>query len=405
MASRPSVLAVAVLLVLVSPAAATSFADPADAATGSSSTASLQADDRNVTRGLSLQGETASNLTTASSDTSSLLDVQASDLQAHFETYRLEERMRSLDSRDAQREALRQEIPTIVNRLDRLKAEERNARLAYLDGRMNASEFVVALARVSAKAEHTGAKMSYIQTQFGSTFPNVVRAELRPFRPEVEALQGPVRTHATDVLRGDTSSNRLYVAASENGTRLSMLQDRTWQSQTTRWDNFDRTVDPVGDIEAAVTTGLAAVHPELNFSRRTPGYSPFGENPDLFRVPLSFEYGEIEGYFDGSSGALFHEEQALFLDSLPPSSSEREIEDDLILTVNRTYAGGPLKVRLTNRSGRLLDGDVRINGELVGSTGFDGTLWTLDRPGAYNVTVVRDGQRIDIKAATATFES
>lgn len=404
MARTPPVLVVAVLLVLAAIASPAQAAGTVDAADGSSPAAntSLQTYDGNVTRGLHLQDSGASNVTTADTDASSLLDVQASSLRSRYETYRLEERMSSLDSRDARRELLRESIANVSARLDDLKAEERTARLAYVDGDLSASEFVVALARVSAKAEHTEAKMTYVRERFGNEFPNVVRTELPRYEPEVGALQGPVRAHAADVLRGERTSNRLYVAASENGTRLSMIQGRTWRSQTTRWDNFDRAVHPVNDIESEVTAALEAAHPGLNFSQRTPTLDAFGENPDLFSAERGFAYGETFGYFDGSTGSLFYEEQELFLDSLPAVETEREIENGRILTVNSTYAGGPLKIRLANRSGTPLDGEVLIDGESVGSTGFDGTLWTVGPPDAYNVTVIHEGERIQIEAVRST---
>lgn len=400
------VLAVAALLLFASTVAAVPSVQRADVVPGhpNADDRTLQAADHGVTRGLHLDDAGASNVTTTGTDTSSLLDVQASGLRGQFEVYQLQERMASLDSRDAQRDLLRRTFANVSRRTGELKASEREARMAYVDGETTATEFVTALARVSAKAGDVEATLTYIRQNLGDTFPELVREELRPLRPELAALQGPVRAHAVAVLRGDVPSNRLYVAASENGSTLSMIQGRTLVSQTTRWDNFHPAVHPVGNARAEINAAMNATHPALDFSSSgiTPAYGPAGPNRELFEVTANFEYGRATGYFDGSTGSLFYERQELFLDSLPGNTTEQRLVDDRVVTVNRTYPGGPLQVSLTNRTGAPLDGTVMINGEEVGLTGFDGTLWTLGRAGTYEVTVVHEGQRVELTVAAVS---
>ena len=62
-------------------------------------------------------------------------------------------------------------------------------------------------------------------------------------------------------------------------------------------------------------------------------------------------------------------------------------ESGLLLTVNRSYPGGPMYVALQdNETGDLIKGQIAINGETVGQTTFGGGLWTLSPAGSFNVT-------------------
>ena len=63
--------------------------------------------------------------------------------------------------------------------------------------------------------------------------------------------------------------------------------------------------------------------------------------------------------------------------------------------MNRTYPGGPLRVRLTQaETGDPVDANVTIGrdgGEsrLVGATGDDGELWTVSPGSRFTVTAIR----------------
>jgi hypothetical protein len=112
----------------------------------------------------------------------------------------------------------------------------------------------------------------------------------------------------------------------------------------------------------------------------------------VVRVPHS--RGRLNAYVDGRTGDIFRETQWRPLDSLENNETISGTRDNLRLTVNRTYAGGPLRIELVDaESGDPVDLTVTIGppdgrSQVVGSTGPDGVLWTVSPAAEYTVTAI-----------------
>jgi len=93
---------------------------------------------------------------------------------------------------------------------------------------------------------------------------------------------------------------------------------------------------------------------------------------------------------------VFMERQRVDLDAVSAGEATTRTLD-LTLTVNRTFPGGPLRVAVIDpRTGDPVDAVVKIGREGgesvdVGTTGDDGTLWTVSPRGEFVVTAVEVG--------------
>ncbi|MFC7026488.1 hypothetical protein ACFQH8_01025 [Halomicroarcula sp. GCM10025710] len=93
--------------------------------------------------------------------------------------------------------------------------------------------------------------------------------------------------------------------------------------------------------------------------------------------------------------------QSRQLSTVEPTATVTTVDDSTRLTVSRAYETGPLRVAVSNNeTGVPLSGTVSISGQPVGATGADGTLWTVEPRGAYNVTVATsDGTELEADVA------
>jgi hypothetical protein len=121
----------------------------------------------------------------------------------------------------------------------------------------------------------------------------------------------------------------------------------------------------------------------------------------VYSVTVKHPHGSFSAYLDGGTEKIFKEVQQKRLTGdtpLPTGPSVTNSSENLTVTVNRTYAGGPLRVELTNETGAPVSGEVRIDGELVGRTNADGLLWTLSPADRFEVTASYDFRTVNLTA-------
>jgi hypothetical protein len=69
----------------------------------------------------------------------------------------------------------------------------------------------------------------------------------------------------------------------------------------------------------------------------------------------------------------------------------------LLLSVNRTHAGGPLAVRVqSNATADPVGATIVVDGEPVGTTGSDGRLWTLAPRETFTVTASTGDRNVTV---------
>jgi|GEM_PF-2215968 len=407
--TAPALLA---LLLLLSAPGVFAFSDAQGAHPSSDSAARAAVaqpalDRNNTTRVYLLEDVRAQNFTRPTADVATTLDVQQSALERRFTRYRFEERVGKLEGSSAKEQLLLNVTSQVDSEIAAMQRREARARAAYNRGDSSARAYVQELAYLDAKATDLESVLDGVSdyTARGS----LAEKRVQHLRSRLAAFEGPVRKKAGNAVLGRTDPFTLFVSSSPNGVALSALSDQQANSVYVReWYRADHVDAAVNDSRrpstAAMTNEIAPrFYPNLETLQiGSSGASLKGR--DSYFYYGTYPGGRLELWYDVSAQSVYRATQWRYLNLLPPGPAEQTFEGEYVLTVDRTYAGGPLRVTLTNRTGTPLAGEVRIDGETVGDTGPDGALWTLGPPGTFNVTVVHQGTRITTSARAVRAE-
>jgi len=118
--------------------------------------------------------------------------------------------------------------------------------------------------------------------------------------------------------------------------------------------------------------------------------------PDVYVVELTHTHGTVQAALDASTGQVFKEVQTKTLANTPADPSLTTTDNNTTVSISRAYAGGPLRVTVTNETGAPLAAAVTVNGTAVGATDDTGTLWSISPAGDFNVTAETDTARIRV---------
>jgi hypothetical protein len=130
---------------------------------------------------------------------------------------------------------------------------------------------------------------------------------------------------------------------------------------------------------------------------------PYYYRAGIYGIEYNHPHGttrndDLTMYYDAGTQRVFREIQFKNVETIPIDGPTTQTEEGLQLQVFTTRGGGPLLVNVTDAStGNPVDATIRVNGQGVGSTMFDGRLWTVAprdtfeveaAVGSRNVTVV-----------------
>ncbi|USZ66933.1 hypothetical protein NGM10_09330 [Halorussus salilacus] len=333
-----------------------------------------------------------------------------SSLAADREAFETELSVRSLDAEleSADSESQKKQVLTryryrIENRVISLESEEKHATDAFSNGSISSSEYVRTLARIDSEAEHVLHTTRAVQRRAAQVpdfgMPNIyasVQVRLLP-------LEGPIRDRVAKALDGTADPVEVHVSAAETGVVLSMIRDDEYVREVVRPDRRDSSkTESLTPSEA-----LDLVSEQYPWTRNNSagGSSSRYSSTDVYDVTISHSHGNLTASLDAGTGEIFKEVQYKRLSgqgTLPPGPGVRNTtegqfgSENVTLTVNRTYAGGPLRAQLTNETGEPLDGEISVDGESVGTTGEDGVVWTLGPDEAFRVTGTYDGTTVEV---------
>lgn len=390
----------------VRPALAALVLVVATAATGLAATGSLAApvqpgDDptvgvsENSTRVLLLTRADAAGFDSATLSVTDSLDTGHEGLTTQYRLERLESALENAAT-DAERRALIQrEIDWAADRTAALVERERGAREAYTGGDITATEYLTTVGAVHAAAENVEAFLgdgntpSSLYTSAETRNYGELTTTVSRNRARLQTVLGPVRERAASVVQGDRERARIHVTVGD-GVMLSAVDGDRYVRETVRPGNLDDATAPdYGDPVAYI----GETYPWVKNNSRGASYSLLARYAVLFST--SHGHGELSLYYDVSTERVFVERQQLRLSATPVRYESSTSASNTTLYVSRTYAGGPVNVRVENSTGAPVDAPVVLDGAEVGSTGEDGELWTVSPGGEYTVSVQAAGETLN----------
>jgi len=353
---------------------------------GSSTTAGRAVDHGgagpNVSRVLTLPATAvdARNVTSVTVDAAGATGLGSDAVTARVEQNALESRLAVAEG-EARRELLRDAVDRLRNETTTLERRQAGAIGSYNNGETTTREFVATLARVDRAATLLERRAVSLRNVSRTTFSSgsAVTDNISRVRSSLRRFQGPVRDRIRDAVAGGDGGVRVFVATTEQGVALSTIDNATYVREVYRgflWQNGGS-----GLTGAEVSTAVAGAYPEIWETRnRTSGTG----SSDAFVLTVSHPGGELDAHVRGENRRVFREVQRLPLATYPPGPAVDRSLNGLVIRVNRTYPGGPLRVNVTDqRTGEPVNTSVSISPNsdpgpvTVGSTGDDGVLWTL----------------------------
>ncbi|QZY00202.1 DUF7094 domain-containing protein [Halobaculum rubrum] len=323
-----------------------------------------------------------------------------------IETIALRERITNASTSDERQIRILDGLNEVDKDVITLHSRHREAVAAYHAGDISAKEFLVELARIRASAAVLEERVLMLERLAEETEEFTLDdGRVYPVVYDLRTFDGPVRSRAAAALDGDAgASTRVYVATTESGIVLSTVADGQFVREAFRGDLRERDGTTIDEETAQNVT--ARSYPEVWAAT---GGSVAGQGSGgTFLFDLTYPNGTLTAFIDGGTERVFMEHQRVDLDAVSVGEATTRTLD-LTLTVNRTFPGGPLRVVVTDpRTGDPVDAVVKIGregGESVdiGTTGDDGTLWTVSPRGGFVVTVVEvDSTEVSTVSVTPT---
>ena len=404
------------LLLALSPGAvamqASAPAGPAPAQTGSDVARAAQSGndtarpetDGNTTTVLTLG--TASSRTALDSPSLALGNFLAMDrdgFRTQLGTNSLDKQLETADSVEKKKQILNRYRYRIENRIISLKATERQAAQAFSNGTISESEYLRTLGQIDAEAERIRTAIDALKKHAESTNFGIDAYSLKA---KLATVEGPVRDRIAKTLQGRADPTRIYVETADSGVVLSTIVEGAYVRETFRADNRDPSKQESISVQNAMTEVIQPQYPWVSNPNNWTGSSRRVYSPiQSIKYTYDYSHGSLTAYVDTGTAKVYREIQYKELTgepSLPPGPTVANSSENVTVTVNRTYPGGPLRVRLTNATGAPLRGEVTVAGERVGRTGPNGALWTLGPAEQFRVSATDDDTTVNVTATPVT---
>lgn len=347
---------------------------------------------------LTVDSPSRNDQTTSTLDLSSTVGLQHDAATSRLEQHAFEERLENA-SAGTDREVVEEEFNRIDDRIDDLGREERAVRMDYVRRDVDTTTYLVDLARLDARATLLSERIADVLT--AAETRGIDTDDLADPSGKLVGFTGAVRGHVAATLDGTEPTTQIDVAASGNGTVLSMIDRGSHVREAYRADK--RTMNTTGTIPTEELFSL----PDLLFSEayeiepKSYSLSGMGSGIYVIEAPQVSTYLTLKAYIDGDTRNIFAETQTRQLDRLPQRDNVSIVDNGTLLVVNRTFAGGPLRVAtFDNSTGLPTSTTVVVDGTRF-ETDPDGELWTLNpRRYQFPVTAVRPGGNTTVQVQT-----
>jgi hypothetical protein len=335
---------------------------------------------------------------TTNIDVATAVSTSASRLDATHRARTFTTRYDRVGSDSSARLAVAQStVNDSADRVAALDAEQAELFRAYSNGTLSRGQLIDRLVRLDARASQSAETLRAVRSRVRSdpttSLPSDLNARIATLQSELVVLPAPLtdRLAASAVGRADPTDT--YVGGVDGSLVLATVDDGRFYRQATvrsahRGDgstNFSEAFEQVRALYPWVYSGGPQFEPGLS------------KGTGIYRLDASHPQGTLTAYLSGSSTDIFHESQSLDLDTVPVYNTISEQNASLNVTVSTTIETGPMQVVLRDRdSGDPLNGTVLVDGEPVTTTGDDGTVWTVRPAGPFEMTVLSDGERVEL---------
>ncbi len=313
----------------------------------------------------------------------------ASNISAvRMETAAVERYVTAPEDEDEQSRRIIEASSNIEQSVITLRGRQRAAIEAFNRGDLSPREFVVELATIAATANALEDRVDML-TARADDIEGFSLSRADPITYELRAFGGPVRERAIGAIRGTAPATQFFVTTGPEGYELTTIDNESFVREAYR--GAVRSGDASATMEATTAINITRDrYPVL-----TAGASASATVSGTTNlVTVSQENGSLTAFIDSGSERVFKEYQRMPLENVRSGPSAGNVLNGLRITVNRTYPGGPMRIHVADaETGEPVNLTITLSqgpaeGTELGTTGEDGTLWTLSPRGSFTVTAV-----------------
>ena len=290
-------------------------------------------------------------------------------------------------------------ILAAINRVERdevtLNSRQTEAFSAHAAGNLSDRELLDELVRIAATAREYDERLDELDALAEETDGFSSPTRLDELQVALQVYGGPVRDYALSTARGATPATDVYVESSNRSIVLATVVDGEYVREVFRVDRWDRGGGSIGNDEAINAT--SAAYPETA-SLREP--DAFGAG-SVQRITIPHDFGLLRTFVSGGTEQVFVEHQRIALGAFPDTEPVSVNGDGFNVTVDRSYAGGPVTVTVRNEETGEPVSDVTVtksvgdgDSQAIGTTDADGMVRTLSPAESYRVTVVDEPRAV-----------
>lgn len=202
-----------------------------------------------------------------------------------------------------------------------------------------------------------------------------------------DQVASPVRDRILSAASTPSLQTTVTVELTDGGFALASVDERRYYREAFRADRYGLTGDSVGSLATAETI-VAETYPS---SIATIATREIGSG--VYMIERSLPSGAVSAYVHSGSEAVAVERQHRWLEEVDMESAGSITEDDIVLSLERSFVGGPLRVTVGDvETGEAVSGQVYLRHEgtwtPLGAVGEDGSVWGPDPGGPIDIRVV-----------------
>jgi len=315
-------------------------------------------------------------------------------LHSHHDRLAFDERFAAAPNRSARLATFRDGVADLARRTADVREARTAARASFRDGTLTAPAYFRELALLDAATDGLETERSRLEEVVGQVGPGAGPSltRLQNLEADLETMNGPVAAELQGRYRGNDSGATVISVTGDGGFVAATSDDEQFYrvaQETADWsrDGEDRFVtNGSGGLSQALERA-ADLYP-WTFSHQFGSPPPRGVfgTTSLYKIAVVHQSGRLTVYLDGSTEEVYREVQQNRRAAVPQNWSRSATADGLAMTVNGTYASGPLDVSVRDAvSGAGVDSRVRIDGTYVGTTDGSGHLGTVQPYGTFTV--------------------
>ncbi|MDY6818638.1 MAG: hypothetical protein SVG88_08255 [Halobacteriales archaeon] len=347
---------------------------------------------------LALDGDRRSSFVSPSLDVATAVQIQRTRTVAELETRSLETAVGAQDDRQAARELLLRSLTRIELRISDLIQAAITTREAYMSRSISTTIYINRLIQIQTEANRLETQLTTVREQANEVPRFTVRPRVNRLKSLLVGFQGPVRTQLRAALRGAPAPpDRIYLESSANGLVLSMFLNNEHIREAYRLDR--RNLE--GGAAIGINEAIVQAEQHYNDSSLT-GITGIGGG--AYQITAQTASGRLVAYLDGVSERIFYEVQYRRLPAYRPDTTVSKTQNGVTLTVNRTFAGGPLRISVRDVDGDPVVATIQLGDRSIGET-TEGQLWTLAPRGGGQITAVTDTGNVSVRFRPVPLQS